>query len=410
VGKLESKTLNSLPKGKHSDGDGLILVVARPGVGSWVVRYQVNGRRRDMGLGAYPAVGLAKARQLAAAIRQQTIRKVDPLAEREAPAVPVTVIPTFAQMAERTIAGAVARLMVARLEYLWRRLLGPEFCGPILKRPVNEITTSDIADVLRPVWSGKPEIARKLYPAIKRVFDGARIELRDRHNVTIENPARWDDLKALEFQQPPTLTRGSHPALPYKQMPEFMAALRARGGRGALLLEFVVLTNCRTGSARLATFSQFDLDAEGGPVWTIPLENLKDQKHRKEPFRIPLSPRAVEIVRTMEAVKQSAFVFPGRNPGTPMSSFAAISTIDRMNEPEPSWVDPTSDRLVTPHGFRATFKTWCEETSAAPHAVVEICMGHSVGTAVERVYTRTDLMDKRRALMNAWANYCKGVK
>ena len=296
----------------------------------------------------------------------------------------------------------------SRVEYLWRRLLlSEEFCGPILDRPAHEISTSDVADILRPVWHTKPEIARKLYPAIRRTFELARIELRDRHDIIFANPARWDDLKALEFESPRALSRGHHPALPYQRLPEFMAALRVRGGLGSLLLETIILTNVRTGTALLAKFDQFDCEAG---VWSVPPENLKDRKHRKEAFRVPLPPRIVEIVRFMDSVRQSDFVFRGRAPEAPMSSFAAMSTIERMNGDDPIWIDPASGRKITPHGFRSSFRNWAAETQSTPHAVIELSMGHHVAAAVECAYLRADLLEQRRALILAWADHCEGAR
>jgi integrase len=187
-------------------------------------------------------------------------------------------------------------------------------------------------------------------------------------------------------------------------MSAFMATLRERNSTGARFLEFIILTNVRVGTASAATWDQFDLDAG---VWSIPVANLKDKRHRKEAFRVPLSPRAVEIVREMQAAKISRFVFPGRATRSPMSSIAAISVIERINGDKPTWIDPASGRPVVPHGFRATFKTWAEETAHFPHSVVEQAMGHHVGTAVERAYSRTDLLEQRRRLMDAWAAHCE---
>ena len=211
-------------------------------------------------------------------------------------------------------------------------------------------------------------------------------------------------LRALGFNAPTQLSRGRHPSLPYEQMAAFTAALRQRDAIASRLLEFLILTNVRTGTALNAEWREFDLDAR---VWTIPPSKLKDKKHRKEPFRIPLAPRAVEILKELEAVRVSRFVFPSAT-GKPLSNMAMLVLLKRMNSGETKWIDPASDgKAIVPHGFRATFRTWCEEVARFPHAVVEEAMGHVVGTSVERAYRRTDVLEQRRLLMEQWATHCE---
>jgi integrase len=283
----------------------------------------------------------------------------------------------------------------------------------LLDRPVNEITTVEIAKALTPIWRAKPEVARKVYPAIRRVFDRVRVILRDEHKIEmVRNPADWTDLKALGFGAPEQLSRGRHPSLPYAQIADFMADLRSRDAVTAQALEFLILTGVRTDSVLKATWEQFNLDSA---VWTVPLSNLKDRSHRSEGFRVPLSSRAVEIVREMEANRISRFVFPGYRPNQPLSNMGMLILVRRMCGTKdadaldpPKWADTATGKVITPHGFRATLKTWCEETQAFPHAVVEMALGHQVGNEVERAYRRTDLLEQRRLLMDAWSRYCDG--
>lgn len=384
---------------------GLTLVGGlRKGEGKWNLRYQLNGRRRDMGLGAFPAVSVATAREMATKARALIAIGRDPIDARAAERRAARPVPTFADIAAEVIEDAVARLSGPRVEYWWQRHLGPAYCKPLLDRPVNEITTVDVARVLKPVWRAKPEVARKLFPAIRRVFEVARIRLRDEHGIVFANPALWSDLKAMGFEAPKALTRGRHPALPYHRMPEFMAALREGGATGNMLLEFIILTNVRVSSALKAKWDEFDFDEA---VWSVPVANLKDKKSRREPLRIPLSARVVEIVHQLQALRQSDYVFPGRTPGKPMSVITPISVIQRMNESGGDWVDPVQNRPVVPHGFRASFRTWAEEASRFPTPVIEEAMGHVVGTAVERAYRRTDILEQRRALMDDWARHCE---
>ena len=182
------------------------------------------------------------------------------------------------------------------------------------------------------MWRAKPEVARKLYPAIRRVFERARIVLRDEHDIALpNNPARWEDLKAMGFDAPAQLTKGSHPSLPYNQIPVFMAELRSRDAVAARALEFLILTNVRTDAVLKATWAQIDLD---NALWVVPLASLKDRKHRTEGFRVPLAKRAVEIIGEMQVARVSRFIFPGQKHGKPFSNMAFLTLLKRMNAGE----------------------------------------------------------------------------
>jgi integrase len=389
---------------KEGTVTGLTLIGgSRKGEGKWNLRFQLNGRRRDMGLGNFPAVGVAAARLAGMSARAEIAQGIDPIDARDARRKTGRPVQTFGEIAKGVIAEAQARTANEKVAYQIARHLGPVYSGSLLDRPVNEITTTDVAAVLRPVWRTKPEVARKLYPAIRRVFEAARIMLKAEHGIVMDNPARWDDLKALGFEAPKALTRGSHPSLPYPRMPDFVAALRGRDATAARLLEFLILTNVRTGTALAAEWREIDLDAA---VWIVPVDKLKDAKHRKEPFRIPLSPRAVAILREMEAGKTSRYVFPGAT-GKPLSNMAMLILLKRMNSGETKWLDPVQEKPIVPHGFRSSFRTWAEETAHFPHHAVETAMGHVVGTAVERIYNRTDALEQRRRLMDSWAAHCE---
>ena len=407
MGRLTDRTVKSVGAGRHGDGDGLHLVVSESGRRKWVLRYQLNGVRRDMGLGSYPSVGLSDARIAAADARKLIARGVDPLDARKDTRRAERAVPTFGDIAKIVIADAQSKSMNAKVRYQWERHLGAAYSGPLLPRPVHEITTIDVAAVLRPVWRSKPEVARKLYPAIRRVFEHARVRLRDEHGIAMpDNPARWGDLKAMGFETPAKLSRGNHPSLPYSQMPAFMTELRARDAVAARALEFLILTNIRTDAVLKAAWEEFDLDQA---VWTVPLANLKDRAHRKEGFRVPMVSRAVEIVRQMQEGRISQFVFSGQARGKPLSNMALLTLLKRMSSGDnKKWTDPVRGRRITAHGFRATFRTWAEEVATFPHAVIEQAMGHQVGSQVERAYRRTDVLELRRQLMDAWAQWCEG--
>jgi integrase len=404
MGELTELGVRRAKEGRHMDGDGLMLVVRASGKKSWLLRYQMNGVRRDMGLGSYPEIGLKAARQKAQDAGRLIGGGSDPIEARKAVRKATKPVPTFAEIAALVIADAWAKTTNEKVRYQWARHLGPAYSGPLLDRPVNKITTLEIAAVLAPIWRTKPEVARKAYPAIRRVFDRARVILRDEHGIEMNrNPAEWTDLKALGFAAPRELSRGRHPSLPYVRMAEFMTDLRGRQAVTAKALEFLVLTNVRTDAVLKATWDQIDPDAA---IWSVPLTSLKDREHRREPFRVPLSPHAIAIVREMDEARLSPFVFPGAGASAPLSSMALLALLRRMNSPT-KWIDKDG-RPITIHGFRATFKTWAEEAATFPHAIVEQAMGHQVGGRVERAYMRTDLLEKRRELMDAWARHCEG--
>jgi integrase len=415
MARLTERGVQTAKQGRHGDGDGLHLVVSETGRKKWVLRYQVAGVRKDKGLGAYPAVGLKDARDRAIDARKLVARGLDPIEADRAARKAAKPIPTFKEIAKLVIEDAQSKSVNAKVRYQWERHLGPAYSGPLLDRLVQEITALDVAAVLRPVWRSKPEVARKLYPAIRRVFDRARVILRDEHGITmLDNPARWDDLKAMGFETPKELTKGNHPSLPHGRMPEFIAALRSRKATAALALELLIVTNVRTNAVLQAKWSEFDLDKA---LWNVPLMNLKDREHRKEPFEVPLSTRAIEIVKEMGKARVSVHVFPGQGKDQPLSNMVFLTLLKRMNaapksekadpDAKPAWHDPVSGRAITAHGFRATFKTWAEEVATFPHAAIEHAMGHKVGGKVERAYTRTTLLDMRRKLMGAWAAYCE---
>jgi integrase len=409
--RLDDKTARDLTElGRHRADDGLYLEIRRTKAGtlskSWTLRYQLNGKRRDMGLGSYPTVSFTEARKKANEAWVLIARGTDPLAVRDAARANAArkPIPTFGAIAQLVIADAQAKSTNAKVRYQWARHLGPEYSGPLLPRPVYEITTLDVAKVLTPVWRSKPEVARKLYPAIRRVFDRARVILRDEHGIEMSrNPADWRDLKAMGFETPRQLSRGRQPSLVYAQMPDFTANLRSREAVAARAIEFLILTGVRTDAVLKATWRQFDLEQA---VWTVPLSSLKDRAHRSEGFRVPLSARAVEIARALMANRVSEFVFHGQREGKPLSNTAMRVLLRRMNR-ERRWLDPATSKPITAHGFRATLKTWAEEAATFPHAVVEMALGHTVGNAVERAYRRTDLLDQRRGLLDAWARHCE---
>jgi integrase len=404
--RLSARKVETIAKpGYHADGDGLYLVVDASGARRWALIYHSRGKRREMGLGR---MGLKEARETAEEVRRQIRKGIDPIAARHHDRSAKAAIPTFEAIAGQVIADAQARSTNDKVRYQWELLLGPHYCDLILQKPISDITTLDIERVLRPVWRTKPETGRKLLVRLRRVFDYARVHLRDRHGIIMpNNPAAWQDLRDRGFERISKLSRGRQAALDYQQAPGFLAALRQRQGIAARALEVTLLTGLRTGEVIGARWAEIDLERK---TWVIPPERLKDRKTRTEPHRVPLSPQVVAILKVLPRVGE--FVFAGLRPGKPLSNMAMLSLLKDMNRGESGearWIDPKSGRSITPHGLRATFRTWGED-AGFPRDLLEEALGHQVGTAVERAYRRTDSFDRRRVIMQAWANFCNGKR
>jgi integrase len=404
--RLSARKVETIKKsGYHADGEGLYLVVDPSGARRWAFIYHSRGKRREMGLGR---MGLKEARETAEEVRRQIRKGIDPIGARQHDRSAKAAIPAFETIAAEVIADAQTRSTNDKVRYQWELLLGPRYCDPILQAPINEITTLDIERVLRPVWRSKPETGRKLLLRLHRVFDYARVYLRDRHGIVMQgNPADWQDLRDRGFERISKLSRGRQAALDYQRAPQFFAALRQRPGIAARALEVTLLTGLRTGEVIGAKWTEIDLDRR---AWVIPAERLKDRKTRTEPHRMPLSPQVLAILKALPRLGE--FVFAGLKTGRPLSNMAMLSLLKDMNRDEsgePRWLDPTSSRPITPHGLRATFRTWGED-AGFPRELLEESLGHQVGTTVERAYRRTDSFDRRRAIMEAWAIFCNGKR
>ena len=335
-----------------------------------------GGKRREMGMGAYPAISLAKARKLAEANRAAVEDGRDPIAERAKEAEP-----TFGQCADAFIAGMEAGWRNEKHRAQWRMTL-TVYCAPIRSRRVSQITTHDVLAVLTPIWSEKPETASRLRGRIERVLDYAKAKgWRDG-----ENPALWRGHLKNVLPARQRLTRGHHAAMPYGDVPAFVARLRALEAMSARALEFTILTAGRSGETRGATWAEIDFDRA---LWVIPANRMKAGKEH----RVPLTPRAVDLLRDLYELRTSELVFPGQKNGRPLSVMAMDMLLRRMK------VD------VTVHGFRSAFRDWAGEETGFPRDVAEQALAHAVGDATERAYRRGDALEKRRKLMDSWAAY-----
>ena len=385
----------------------MYLVISPTRHKAWVLRYQIKGKRTDMGLGPYPAITLASARGAANDARRQIAQKISPITARKAAMRAAQPVPTFSDIAERVIEDVGAQSTNEKVRYRAKLLLGKKYCGRILNKQVNAISAADVARLLNGVKATKPETARKLHGLLAKVFEAARVLLRDQHGIALgDQPTNLKDLKALGYE--PRVRNKPHPALNPAQVPEFMAALRQQESIAFRALELLVLTGLREGEVAAAQWSEIDLEAA---LWTIPAERLKDRLHRKQPHRVPLSNRALKVIRGLQG-RDDDWVFPGLSTDksiAPQSILEALKKLNVDKHGKPLWLDPDSKRRIVVHGFRSTLRTWAEERGFRREAAEE-SLGHKIGNQIEARYRRTDILDERRKLMDAWAAYCGAAK
>ena len=401
--KLTDTTIETAKVGEHSDAQapGLSFIVrasATPKLKrrSWSYRFTLDGKRQKMGLGAYPAVDLAEARRRWRKAVAVVAKGSDPrLVRRSSPENL-----TLRDAAEAYLVEASPRYPSAKSKYVLELALHVH-CAPFASRPILEIGTRDIANLLRSIAATKPAMAEKVHAALRGLFAHIGIDMED-HGFVMRDPLTPAGLKAAGYIPAPP--KGRHAALDPAETYAFMNTLRAIPSTHARLLEFVILTVSRAGAARLARFDQVDLKSA---VWRVPAAQMKDARFRKgKPFVVPLAPRALEIVEVMRA-SSSPFIFSDAG-DEPLGDMALIALLRRMCRARP-WLDPTWDRWITTHGFRSTFRTWCQkprrDRERWDREVVEIAMGHRFHGAVESSYARGDLLDERRELLDEWARY-----
>ena len=378
LNRLTPKTVSAISQpGRHADGGNLYLLVSSTGAKSWVFMYRLNGKQRELGLGSTRAVPLATARRQAAAYREALAAGTDPKslrAEREAP--------TFGEAAREVIESFKPTWKNAKHALQWENTIA-QYCAPLLKLRIDEVDVADILKVLKPIWQRIPETASRVRMRLEKILDYARAK----GWRTGENPARWRG--HLDHILPPRkrLTRGHHKAMPHKDVPAFVKQLQGLGSVSAMALEFCILTAARSGEALGAKWPEIDLN---GGVWTIPADRMKAGREH----RVPLEGRAIEIARLQAETKAGDYVFPGAKPGRPLSVMSMTMVMRRLKQPD------------TVHGFRSAFRDWASEETNFAREVAEQALAHIIENAVERAYRRSDLFEKRRALMKAWANYC----
>ena len=379
---LTARTVQTARAGDRArriaDGGGLYLFVAHGGAKSWVLRTVVKGKRCDIGLGSVTLVPLADAREEARRLRRIARTGGDPLAERRHERRPV---PTFEQAARQVHASHEAAFRNEKHRKQWLSSLSGVIstCG---SKRVDAITSADVLSVLSPQWLDRPETSRRVLQRLRVIFDWCKAQ----GYCAGDNPTEGLT-KVLPKHR---TTKTHHAALPYPEVPVFLRALRESSASKVVKLAFelTVLSATRTSETLLATWNEVDLSTQ---TWTIPAERMKAGVEH----RVPLSPRCVEILTQAKALADgSQYVFPGRSGTKPLSGMALLMALRRMGRDD-----------VTTHGFRSSIRDWAAERTNFPRAVCEAALAHTLKDKTEAAYHRTDLFERRREMMAAWAGF-----
>lgn len=398
LGALAVSQLKS--KGIHFVGGvtGLAINVIKSGSQSWILRYQVGGKRRDMGLGGYPDVTLADAKVAARAARAQIAQGIDPIehgrAARSKLIADQASAISFSQAATQYIETHEDGWRNPKHAQQWRNTIATYANPKLGKMLVRDVGLPNILAVLEPIWKTKTETASRLRGRIESVLDWATA----RDYRAGPNPARWKGLLDTLLPAPGKIAKSDHHrALPYADLPQFMRLLAAQDGLGARALEFTILTASRSGEVRGAKWEEFDLE---NAVWTVPEGRMKAGKEH----RVPLSDVALSMIKVQQETAFCEYVFPSshkarnsESEGAPLSDMTLSAVLRRMKV------------AAVPHGFRSTFRDWCAEQTDYPRDVAEMALAHAIGNKVEAAYRRGDLFEKRKQMMQDWADYANAL-
>jgi integrase len=380
--------------GLYADGAGLYLRVSRNGSKSWAFRFTLRGKPREMGLGGLTKVTLADARKKAADVRLLLSDGHDPLElrqqeeakrAREERSIAARGM-TFDKCAEAYIAAHEPGWRNEKHKQQWRNTIATYVTPVFGNTPVQDIDLDLVMKVIEPIWNTKTETARRIRGRIEVILDWAKV----RGYRFGENPARWrGQMNQLLPARSKLNSVEHHAALPYSEISDFMKALRAISGNSAAAFEFLILAAARTSEVIYAKWAEIDFKKK---LWIVPAARMKSRREH----RVPLSSAAIAVLKQMEEGK-GEYVFAGRSPYAPLSNMALLMTLGRMNRAD-----------ITAHGFRSTFRDWAAECTNFPSEVVEMALAHVIEGKTEAAYRRGDLLDKRRQLMEAWAEYCAG--
>lgn len=394
IHRLSALRVTKLTKpGYYADGGGLSLQVTASNSKSWIFRFMLDGRAREMGLGSLHTISLAEARSKAMVCRKQLLEHIDPIEARKTTRgeerLKSARSMTFSACANAYIEAHRAGWRNAKHVTQWQNTLAT-YAEPVFGTlPVHEVDIGLVLRALEPIWHTKPETASRLRGRIESVLDWATV----RGLRTGDNPARWrGHLESLLPSRAKLQTVEHHAALPYIEMAAFMVELRQQVGIAPRALEFLILTAARTSEVIGARWDEFNDELK---TWVIPAERMK--AHREH--RVPLSPRALKIIEEMRAIQTSEFVFPGARAGKALSNMAMLMLLKRMHRGD-----------LTTHGFRSTFRDWAAEQTNYAREVAEEALAHTLNNKVEAAYRRGDLFEKRRRLMMEWSKYSENLR
>ena len=382
VGRLNTKRLAALKAGtKTADGGGLYAISGPEGRVTWGFLFTINRRRRLMSLGQWPDVSLATARDLATDARRQVRAGIDPIEDRKAIK---RKLPTFSEVADELIKSKASVWKSSRSKDQWRQRLN-DYAKPLLALPIDKVDTVAVLSTLKPVWHTKAETGSRVRALIEAVCDYAKAA----GFRTGENPAVWRGNLAHLLPKQNKLSRGHFAAMPYDEVGQFVRALRAYQNKSlaAYALELLILTGVRTNEVLGARWEEFPSNA----LWVIPKDRMKTGREH----RVPLSASAMRIIETMAAIKRSDYVFPSPRGDGRLSHIVMQRVLAKLGA------------NFTVHGFRSSLRDWAGDETSFPREVCEGVLAHIVG-GVEGAYRRSDALEKRRALLAAWANYLEG--
>lgn len=365
--------------GTYQDRYGLMLKVTKSLTKNWVMRYQINRKRRDMGLGSFPAVSLADARKVVMEKRALILKGIDPLDEN---AQKDRQVPTFEDEALARIEKYRHGWSAKHTEQ-WVASLTDYAFPKIGKMQVSDIDTDSVVQVLEPIWQDKNETARRLRNRIELILDFAKARGWREENES--NPARWHGHlnNILTRAKPAKVPLES---MPYDHLPAFMAQLDGDDSRQARCMQFLILTGARTSEAMGARWDEIDFIEN---VWCIPAARMKSRQDHK----VPLTEQALQVLKDTHTRGKTELIFPGKYSTEMMASNALRRLLAKYDEP------------YTTHGFRSTFRTWAADKTKYSPELCEMALAHSVGTTTERSYNRTTQLEKRRKLMESWAGF-----
>lgn len=379
--------------GRHAVGNvaGLLFAVSPSGARSWILRTKVGDKRRSIGLGGYPDVGLASAKVKAGNIKEIIESGLDPVEEKRKRKAELKKqskqIITFAEAARQCHKKKASDFSNTKHIGDWISSIN-RYANPIVGRLlVSEIDIHEILAILNPIWEEKTETANRVRQRIEQILNWATVS----GYRTGKNPARWEGNLDAILAKPSTLKKKTHfKALSWKQIGVFMVELRKRPAMTARALEWIILTACRSGECRGATWDEIDFKTK---TWTVPADRMK----MKIEHRVPLCVDAIKLLKSLPQSEGSPYLFTAPK-GGPLSDMS-ISMLCRRMKVE-----------AVPHGFRSTFKDWCSETTSYLDMLSEVALAHNVGTETQQAYRRGDLFDKRRRLMDAWAEHVNTVQ